>query len=227
MLLTEDLKMYEDMMKDMQNKMKPVTDMAEINKSTAEKLISLHTEYMTDLFNSGLAQMKALSAVKEPKLAMELQVKYFKDLEAKLTNVAEQEISTLTLAKEQLTDLVEKGVSEFSDAPAMAEITKFMQTAQEKMTEAPAMADMTKFMKEAQEKMTEVPAMAEITKFMQTAQEKMTELSLQKLLSLLLLSLKLLSKQKLLLKLKLLLNQLLLSQLLPLQKLLQHVKFLN
>jgi hypothetical protein len=150
--------MYEDMMKDVQNKMKPVTDMAEINKSTAEKLIALQTEYVTDLFNSGLAQMKALSAVKEPKAAIELQVKYFKDLEAKLTNVAEKEIATLTAAKEQLTELVEKGVSDMSDVPAMAEVTKFMQTAQEKMSE-----------------LTEAPAMAEMTKFMQTAQEKMTE----------------------------------------------------
>ncbi|WP_372737891.1 phasin family protein [Neptunomonas sp.] len=150
--------MYEDMMKDVQNKMKPVTDMAEINKSTAEKLISLQTEYVTDLFNSGLAQMKALSEVKEPKAAIELQVKYFKDLEAKLTNVAEKEIATLTSAKEQLTELVEKGVSEMSEVPAMADVTKFMQTAQEKMTE-----------------LTETPVMAEMTKFMQTAQEQMTE----------------------------------------------------
>lgn len=150
--------MYEDMMKDVQNKMKPVTDMAEINKSTAEKLISLQTEYVTDLFNSGLAQMKALSEVKEPKAAIELQVKYFKDLEAKLTNVAEKEIATLTSAKEQLTELVEKGVSEMSEVPAMADVTKFMQTAQEKMTE-----------------LTEAPVMAEMTKFMQTAQEQMTE----------------------------------------------------
>ncbi len=150
--------MYEDMMKDVQNKMKPVTDMAEINKSTAEKLISLQTEYVTDLFNSGLAQMKALSEVKEPKAAIELQVKYFKDLEAKLTNVAEKEIATLTSAKEQLTELVEKGVSEMSEVPAMADVTKLMQTAQEKMTE-----------------LTETPVMAEMTKFMQTAQEQMTE----------------------------------------------------
>ena len=150
--------MYEDMMKDVQNKMKPVTDMAEINKSTAEKLIALQTEYVTDLFNSGLAQMKALSEVKEPKAAIELQVKYFKDLEAKLTNVAEKEIATLTAAKEQLTDLVEKGVSEMSEVPAMADVTKFMQTAQEKMTE-----------------LTDTPVMAEMTKFMQTAQEQMTE----------------------------------------------------
>jgi hypothetical protein len=128
--------MYEDMMKDMQDKLKPVTDMAEINKSTAEKLIALQSEYLTDLFNSGLAQMKALSEVKEPKSAFELQVKYFKELEAKLTNVAEKELAALTAAKEQLTDLVEKSVADLSEAPALTEVTKFMQAAQEKIEEA-------------------------------------------------------------------------------------------
>lgn len=128
--------MYEDMMKEMQTKMKPVTDMAEINKSTAEKLVALQSEYLSDLFNSGVAQMKALSEVKEPKAAFELQVKYFKDLEAKLTNVAEKEIAALTTAKEQLTDLIEKSVSDLSDGPMVAEMTKFMQVAQEKMEEA-------------------------------------------------------------------------------------------
>ena len=128
--------MYEDMMKDMQDKMKPVTEMAEVNKSTAEKLIALQSEYLTDLFNSGLAQMKALTEVKEPKAAMELQIKYFKDLEAKLTNVAEKEIATLTAAKEQLTEIVEKSVSELAEAPALTEITKFMQSTQEKLEEA-------------------------------------------------------------------------------------------
>jgi len=128
--------MYEDMMKDMQDKMKPVTEMAEVNKSTAEKLIALQSEYLTDLFNSGLAQMKALTEVKEPKAAMELQIKYFKDLEAKLTNVAEKEIATLTAAKEQLTEIVEKSVSELAEAPALTEMTKFMQSTQEKIEEA-------------------------------------------------------------------------------------------
>lgn len=128
--------MYEDMMKDMQEKMKPVTEMAEVNKTTAEKLISLQSEYLTDLFNSGLAQMKALSEVKEPQAAFELQVKYFKDLEAKLTNVAEQELAALATAKEQLTELVEKSVSEMNESPVVTEMTKMMHDAQEKFEEA-------------------------------------------------------------------------------------------
>lgn len=128
--------MYEEMLKNMQEKMKPVTEMAEVNKSTTEKLITLRSEYMTDLFNTGLNQMKAWSEVKEPKAAFELQMKHFKDLEAKLTNAAEKELATLTEAREQLTDVVEKSIADMNDAPFMAEVSKFMQNAQEKIEEA-------------------------------------------------------------------------------------------
>jgi hypothetical protein len=136
MLLTEDSKMYEDILKDMQEKMKPVTEMAEINKDTAEKLISLQSEYMTDLFNTGIAQMKALGEVKEPKTALEMQVKYFKEIEAKMTDTAEKELAAISSAKEKLTDIIEKSMFDMSEAPMMTEMTKFMKTAQEKMEEA-------------------------------------------------------------------------------------------
>ena len=55
--------------------------------------------------------------------------------------------------KEQLTDLIEKSVSDLSDGPMVAEMTKFMQVAQEKMEEA------TKaFTPEAAKKPTAKPA---------------------------------------------------------------------
>jgi len=128
--------MYEDIMKDMQDKMKPVTEMAEINKTTAEKLISLQSEYMTELFNTGIAQMKALGEIKEPKTALDMQLKFFKDMEAKMTNTAEKEIAALAAAKEKLSEIVEKSMYEMSEAPMMSEVNKFMQTAQEKIGEA-------------------------------------------------------------------------------------------
>jgi hypothetical protein len=136
MLLTEDSIMYEDILKDMQEKMKPVTEMAEINKDTAEKLISLQSEYMTDLFNTGIAQMKALGEVKEPKTALEMQVKYFKEIEAKMTDTAEKELAAISSAKEKLSEIIEKSMFDMSEAPIMNEMTKFMKTAQEKMEEA-------------------------------------------------------------------------------------------
>lgn len=125
----------QNIIKDMQDKMAPVTLLTEINKSTAEKLIAIQTEYMTDLFNTGIAQMKALSGVHEPKEAFELQIKYFKELDAKLVNVAEKEVAALSETKEQLLDVVEKNLSEMtnmSDIYGLTEVSKFMQNVQKK-----------------------------------------------------------------------------------------------
>jgi phasin family protein len=117
--------MYENM----KDKMKPVMDMAEINKKTTEKLIALQSAYVSDFVNASLNQMKTLSEVRDPKAALELQVKYLKDIEAKLTDVAEKEMAALVSAKEELTGLVEKSVAEIGDMkdlPFMAELQKFM-----------------------------------------------------------------------------------------------------
>ncbi|MBP0049177.1 phasin family protein [Marinobacterium sp. AK62] len=122
------MKMYDKMKESMQ----PMVDMAEINKKTTEKLIALQSSYVSDFVNASLTQMKTLSEVREPKAALELQVKYLKEIEAKLTDVAEKEMAALVEAKEQLTGLVEKSVAEMGDMkdlkdmPFMAELEKFM-----------------------------------------------------------------------------------------------------
>jgi phasin family protein len=114
--------MYEEM----KDKMKPVMDMAEINKKTTEKLIALQSQYVSDFVNSSLSQMKTLSTTKEPKAAFEAQVQYLKEIETKLTNVAEQEMAALTEAKDELTGIVEKSLSELSTTPYFSELQKFM-----------------------------------------------------------------------------------------------------
>lgn len=117
--------MYENM----KDKMKPVMDMAEINKKTTEKLIALQSAYVSEFVNASLGQMKTLSEVREPKAAIELQVQYLKDVEAKLTDVAEKEMAALVEAREQLTSLIEKSVADLGDVkdmPFMADLQKFM-----------------------------------------------------------------------------------------------------
>ncbi|SEF79294.1 phasin family protein [Marinobacterium lutimaris] len=114
--------MYEDM----KDKMKPVMDMAEINKKTTETLIALQSQYVSDFVNSSLTQMKALTATKEPKAAFEAQVQYLKEVEAKLTDVAEKEMAALTSAREELTSIIEKSVTDMSSSPYFAELQKFM-----------------------------------------------------------------------------------------------------
>ncbi|SFG25019.1 MULTISPECIES: phasin family protein [Neptunomonas] len=125
--------MRQDIMKDIQESFVPITVISDINKSAAEKLIAIQSDYMTDLFNTGLAQMQTLSSVKEPKEAFELQIKYFKELDAKLANVTEKEVAMLSATKEQLLDVIEQHISEMSDIFGMADATGFMQDAQKKL----------------------------------------------------------------------------------------------
>ncbi|WP_372738942.1 phasin family protein [Neptunomonas sp.] len=128
--------MSQDTVKDIQETLEPVTMITDINKSTAEKLIALQTEYMTALFNAGLAQMKALSGVAEPKEAFELQIQFFKDLDAKLANITEKEVAMLSETKEQLMDVIGKNISVMSDMYGIAEVTKPMPNARKKTKEA-------------------------------------------------------------------------------------------
>lgn len=114
------------MMNELKDSMKPVMDMAEINKKTAEKLIALQSSFVSDIVNSSLAQMQTLAAAKDPKAAVELQVKYLKEAEAKMTEAAEKEIAALSEAKSELTDLVEKSIEDFSSAPYFEEFQKYM-----------------------------------------------------------------------------------------------------
>lgn len=116
----------------MKESMQPMVAMAEINKKTTEKLIALQSSYVSDFVNASLTQMKTLSEVREPKQALELQVKYLKEIEAKLTDIAEKEMAALVEAKEELTGLIEKSVADMGEMkdlkemPFMAELQKFM-----------------------------------------------------------------------------------------------------
>ena len=121
-------------MTDVKEKMKPAVDVAEVNKTTVETLFSIQSEYVTDFINSGIAQMKALSEVKEPKDIMDLQVSYYKDLETKMTEVASKEVAALTDAKDKISEILEKSLSEIKDTDYVAEMTKYMNEASEAAT---------------------------------------------------------------------------------------------
>lgn len=123
--------MYDDLMKDVQEKIQPAIDVAEVNKKALETLFALQSEYVTDFVDSSVAQLKALSEVKEPKDAIDLQVKFFKELEGKMTNVAEKEMAALTEAKVEISEIVEKSLSEISEMPYVADFNKFLTDAAE------------------------------------------------------------------------------------------------
>ncbi|MBY4677845.1 phasin family protein [Marinobacterium arenosum] len=109
--------MYQDMMKDMKDQMKPVVDMADINKKTAEKLFALQSEYVSDFVNSSLEQVRALTEARDPKQVVELQVNYFKQLESKMTEVAEKELAAMTEAKDQFTNIFESSFADMGEMP--------------------------------------------------------------------------------------------------------------
>lgn len=116
--------MYNEMMNQFKAQMAPFTKAAEINKQTAEKLFGMQQTVATEMLNRGLEHVKALTESKEPKAAYELQVAFFKEMEAKLSTVAEEEIAALMAAKTELTELFEKSTLEMTEE-AMTQFSKF------------------------------------------------------------------------------------------------------
>ena len=112
--------MYEKVLEDMKARMQPVLDLAETNKKAMETLAAVQKESMTDVVNASLEQFKAVSQCKEPQAALDLQVKFYKDLEAKMTASAEKSIAAITEAKEAYVSAVEeaaqKATAEFEGA---------------------------------------------------------------------------------------------------------------
>jgi len=129
-----------DVLKDMQEKMKPVTALTEANQKAIEKIFALQSEYFTECVNAGLAQAKALAEVKEPKEALQLQLSFLKEQEAKWSDVAEKELAALTEVREQVSALMEESFLSLGEAPYF-DLKKF---------EMPAMDmsgfDLSKFM---------------------------------------------------------------------------------
>ncbi|MBA4502109.1 phasin family protein [Marinobacterium marinum] len=116
--------MYDNMLKDMQDKMKPMTQLVELNRKAAEKIFSLQSELFTTSVNASLAQFKALAEVKEPKEAFELQMSFIKEQEAKWSDTAEQELAALNEVREEFTSLLEQGLESMNDLPCF-DLSKF------------------------------------------------------------------------------------------------------
>lgn len=120
--------MYETMLNDVKEKMKPVVDMAEINKRAAERIIELQMTYMNGLVTGGFAQMNALATVRDPRHAAEMQVGYFKQLESNMKETAEKELAVMTEAREELSQLMEKSLSDMGDLPWTNQMNTMMES---------------------------------------------------------------------------------------------------
>lgn len=120
--------MYEKIFADMKDRMQPMMDLAETNKSTMEKLALLQKDSMTEMVNAGLEQFKALSQCKDPKTAMELQMKFYKDMESKMASTAEKSMATMTEAKDVYVSMMEESAKKTT-----AEVEEAVKKVSEKM----------------------------------------------------------------------------------------------
>lgn len=120
--------MYETMLNDVKGKMKPVVDMAEINKRAAEQIIALQTAYMNDLFTAGMAQMNALAMVRDPRQAAEMQIGYFKQLETNLKQTAEKELAVMTEARDEMSGVVEQSFAGMGELPWVGQMNTMMES---------------------------------------------------------------------------------------------------
>jgi len=101
--------MYDKMFDDMKTRMQPLLDLAETNKKVLETLATVQKESLTDVVNASMEQFQALAQCKDPKAVLDLQVKYYKALEAKMTLTTEKSIAAITEAKEAFVAVVEDG----------------------------------------------------------------------------------------------------------------------
>lgn len=112
--------MYEKYFEDMQVRMKPVLDLAEANKQAMERLASLQKESMTEVVNASVEQFKELSQCSDAQSALDLQLKFYKALEAKMNDTAEKSISAINEVKEMfvstMEDSVKKTTAEMEEA---------------------------------------------------------------------------------------------------------------
>lgn len=87
---------------------KPAQELLETNTKMLETLVSLQKNYLEDLTNTSMEQFKALCECKDPKAALDIQVKFYKTVEAKMADTAEKGISAITEAKDSYIEKVEE-----------------------------------------------------------------------------------------------------------------------
>jgi len=107
--------MYDQIFADLKIRMQPVLSLAESNQKAMEKLASLQKNSVTDVVNASVEQFKALAACTDPQSVMDLQVKFYKSLEAKMTDTAEQSIATINEAKDAFVAVVEESAKQTAE----------------------------------------------------------------------------------------------------------------
>lgn len=115
-----------EMTKELENLFKPMQQLAEVNTKTVEALVSLQKTYAEELTNASVEQFKTLCECKDPKAALDLQVKFYKSVEAKMTEAAEKSTATMTEAKDAYVAVMEESAKK---------VTEMAEEAAKKVTE--------------------------------------------------------------------------------------------
>jgi phasin family protein len=100
---------------------KPMQDLVDVNTKTVETLVALQKAYVEELANASVEQFKTLCECKDPKAALDLQVQFYKSVEAKMTETAEKSVVAMTEAKDAYVSTVEesgKKVTELAEEAA-------------------------------------------------------------------------------------------------------------
>ncbi len=107
--------MYDKIFADMKTRMQPVISLAETNKKALETLAALQKDSLTEVVNASVEQFKDMAQVKDPKVAMDKQVAFYKALEAKMSDTAEKSIAAITEANDAFVAVVEESTKKTTE----------------------------------------------------------------------------------------------------------------
>lgn len=94
----------------MEEAMKPVTDMIELNKKTLETLTEKQTALVKSLFDGSVAQAKELSATTDLSSAMASQKTYLEGVQKQLVEAAQDTQAVLIGARDEAAEAVKTAV---------------------------------------------------------------------------------------------------------------------
>lgn len=94
----------------MEEAMKPVTDMIELNKKTLETLTEKQTALVKSLFDGSVAQAKELSATTDLSSAMASQKAYLEGVQKQLVEAAQDTQAVLVGARDEAAEAVKTAV---------------------------------------------------------------------------------------------------------------------
>ena len=93
-----------------ENAMKPLNSLVELNTKTVEQLISQQTALITSILNDSVAQTKALSSQTDFTAAVASQKSFNEALQAKVSDSAKEAFDVVSKTSEEVTSLVKDAV---------------------------------------------------------------------------------------------------------------------